>query len=97
MGDSGRLQNVPSKKHPDPPAVEMDSAIGKVGGKVLLTLQLDCSMMLACLRDTNSYDDIPAISRFASLFGKKCLDALNLTIIPPDDVILDPKLLKGKI
>ena len=192
------------QKHPDPPAVEMDSVIGKVGGKVLMTLQLDCGMMLACLRDTNnsqsvidyfdalerkvgldtfrkmfpliltdngaefsnpaaietspisgqlrtrvfycdpnapwqkgkvennhanlrrilpkgcsfdkllqddinlvlsylnsyirkSYDDIPAIARFSSLFGKNCLDALNLTIIPPDDVILDPKLLKGKI
>ena len=43
------------------------------------------------------YDNIPAISRFASLFGKDSLDALNLTIIPPDDVMLDPKLLKGKI
>ena len=39
----------------------------------------------------------PAIERFCALFGKDCLDALNLTIIPPDDVIMDPKLLKGKI
>ena len=182
----------------------MDSVIGSIGGKVLLTLQLDCGMMLACLRDTSNsqsvidyfdalerklgvdtfrkmfpfiltdngpefsnpaaietspvtgklrtrvffcapnaawqkgkiennrtnlrrilpsgcsfnkltqndinlvlshmnsyfmygYDDIPAIIRFSSLFGKDSPDALNLAIIPPDDVIMDPKLLKGKI
>ena len=182
----------------------MDSVIGSVGGKVLLTLQFECGMMLAWLRDTNnsqsvieyfdlleqklglsrfrrmfpiiltdngsefsnptaieispitgkrrtrvfycdpnaswqkgsiennhtnlrrilvkgcsftrltqqdidlvlshlnsyirkSYDDTPTIERFCALFGKDCLDALNLTVIPPDDIILDPKLLKGKI
>lgn len=192
------------REHPDLPPVQIDSVIGSIGGKVLLTIQLDCGMMLACLRDTNNsqsvidyfdalerkfgldtfrkmfpfiltdngpefsnpvaietspitrklrtrvfycdpnaawqkgkiennhtnlrrilpsgcsfnrltqadinlvlshmnsyiregYDNIPAISRFASLFGKDSLDALNLAIIPPDDVILDPKLLKGKI
>ena len=191
-------------ENPDLPIAQMDSVIGVVGGKVLLTLQLDCGMMLAWLRDTNnaqsvieffdllekklglnrfrrmfpiiltdngsefsnptaieispftgkrrtrvfycdpnaswqkgsiennhtnlrrilfkgcsfnrltqadinlvlshlnsyirkSYDDTPAIERFCALFGKDCLDALNLTIIPPDDVIMDPKLLKGKI
>ncbi len=192
------------EKYTDIPEVQMDSVIGSVGGKVLLTLQLECGMMLACLRDTNNsqsvieyfdklerklgmdtfrkmfpliltdngpefsnpaaietspvtgehrtkvfycdpnaawqkgkvennhtnlrrilpkgcsfnkltqndvnlvlshlnsyirkaYDDTPAISRFASLFGNDALDALNLEIIPPDDVVLDPKLLKGKI
>ena len=192
------------QEHPDLPVVEMDSVIGSIGGKVLLTLQLDCGMMLACLRDTNNsqsvieyfdalerklgvdtfrkmfpliltdngpefsnptaietspdtgelrtrvfycdpnaawqkgkvennhtnlrrilpkgcsfnrltqadvnlvlshlnsyirkcYDDIPAIVRFSSLFGKDSLDALNLAIIPPDDVMLNPKLLKGMI
>ena len=191
-------------EHPNLPTVQMDSVIGSVGGKVLLTLQFDCGMMLARLRDTNnaqsvieyfdlleqkfglnrfrrmfpiiltdngsefsnptaieispitgkrrtrifycdpnaawqkgsiennhtnlrrilvkgcsftrltqqdidlvlshlnsyirkSYDDTPAIERFCALFGKDCLDALNLTVIPPDDIILDPKLLKGKI
>lgn len=190
--------------HPNLPTVQMDSVIGSVGGKVLLTLQFECGMMLAWLRDTNnsqsvieyfdlleqklglsrfrrmfpiiltdngsefsnptaieispitgkrrtrifycdpnaawqkgsiennhtnlrrilvkgcsftrltqqdidlvlshlnsyirkSYDDTPAIERFCALFGKDCLDALNLTVIPPDDIILDPKLLKGKI
>ena len=191
-------------EHPNLPTVQMDSVIGSVGGKVLLTLQFECGMMLAWLRDTNnsqsvieyfdlleqklglsrfrrmfpiiltdngsefsnptaieispitgkrrtrifycdpnaawqkgsiennhtnlrrilvkgcsftrltqqdidlvlshlnsyirkSYDDTPAIERFCALFGKDCLDALNLTVIPPDDIILDPKLLKGKI
>ena len=191
-------------EHPNIPTVQMDSVIGSVGGKVLLTLQFECGMMLAWLRDTNnsqsvieyfdlleqklglsrfrrmfpiiltdngsefsnptaieispitgkrrtrifycdpnaawqkgsiennhtnlrrilvkgcsftrltqqdidlvlshlnsyirkSYDDTPAIERFCALFGKDCLDALNLTVIPPDDIILDPKLLKGKI
>ena len=191
-------------EHPNLPTVQMDSVIGSVGGKVLLTLQFECGMMLAWLRDTNnsqsvidyfdmqerkfgperfrrmfpiiltdngpefsnptaieispitgkrrtrifycdpnaswqkgsiennhtnlrrilvkgcsftrltqqdinlvlshlnsyirkSYDDTPAIERFCALFVKDCLDALNLTVIPPDDIILDPKLLKGKI
>ena len=191
-------------EHPNLPTVQMDSVIGSVGGKVLLTLQFECGMMLAWLRDTNksqsvidyfdmqerkfgperfrrmfpiiltdngpefsnptaieispitgkqrtrifycdpnaswqkgniennhtnlrrilvkgcsftrltqqdinlvlshlnsyirkSYDDTPAIDRFGALFGKDCLDILNLTVIPPDDIILDPKLLKGKI
>ena len=191
-------------EHPDLPVVQMDSVIGSIGGKVLLTLLLDCGMMLAYLRDTNnaqsvidyfdlterktgierfrkmfpiiltdngsefsdpvaietspftgelrtrvfycdpnaswqkgriennhtnlrrilikgcsfnrltqndinlvlshlnsyirkSYDDIPAISKFCALFGDDCLDICNLEIIPPDDVIMDPKLLKGKI
>lgn len=191
-------------EHPNLPNVQMDSVIGSVGGKVLLTLQFECGMMLAWLRDTNnsqsvieyfdlleqklglsrfrrmfpiiltdngsefsnptaieispitgkrrtrifycdpnaawqkgsiennhtnlrrilvkgcsftrltqqdidlvlshlnsyirkSYDDTPAIERFCALFGKDCLDVLNLTVIPPDDIILDPKLLKGKI
>ena len=191
-------------EHPNLPTVQMDSVIGSVGGKVLLTLQFECGMMLAWLRDTNnsqsvieyfdlleqklglsrfrrmfpiiltdngsefsnptaieispitgkrrtrifycdpnaawqkgsiennhtnlrrilvkgcsftrltqqdidlvlshlnsyirkSYDDTPAIERFCALFGKDCLDALNLTVFPPYDIILDPKLLKGKI
>ena len=191
-------------ENPDLPIAQMDSVIGVIGGKVLLTLLLPCGMMLAWLRDTNnaqsviefidflelklglerfrrmfpailtdngsefsdptaieispftgeqrtrvfycdpnaswqkgsiennhtnlrrillkgssfnrltqkdidlvlshlnsyirkSYDDTPAIERFCALYGKDCLDALNLTIIPPDDVIMDPKLLKGKI
>ena len=61
--------------------------------------QADINLVLSHLNSyiRKSYDDIPAIVRFSSLFGKDSLDALNLTIIPPDDVILDPKLLKGKI
>jgi len=191
-------------EHPELPTVQMDSVIGKVGGKVLLTLQFECGMMLACLRDTNNsqsvidyfdmlerkfglerfrimfpviltdngsefsnpsaiensslagvprtkvffcdpnaswqkgniennhtnlrriltkgcsfdklnqndvdivlshmnsyirakYENIPAIAKFSSIFGKDCLDILNLRIIPSNEVILEPKLLKGKI
>lgn len=190
--------------HPEFATVQMDSVIGKAGGKVLLTLQFECGMMLACLRDTNNsqsvidyfdmlerkfgldrfrsmfpviltdngsefsnpaaieicpvsgeprtkvffcdpnaswqkasiennhtnlrrilfkgasfdqlvqndvdiilshlnsylrekYDNMPAASRFCSIFGKDCMELLNLTLIPADKVILDPKLVKGKI
>lgn len=190
--------------HPELTTVQMDSVIGKVGGKVLLTLQFECGMMLACLRDTNNsqsvidyfdmlerkfglerfrsmfpviltdngsefsnpaaieispvsgeprtkvffcdpnaswqkgsiennhtnlrriltkgcsfdklnqtdvnlilshlnsyirekYDNVPAASRFCSIFGNDCLDILNLALIPADMVILDSKLVKGKI
>ena len=61
--------------------------------------QQDIDLVLSHLNSyiRKSYDDTPAIERFCALFGKDCLDALNLTVIPPDDIILDPKLLKGKI
>ncbi len=190
--------------NPEVAVVQMDSVIGKIGGKVLLTLQFELGLMLACLRDTNnsqsvidyfdmlektfglntfqsmfpviltdngsefsnpsaletspftgvrrtrvfycdpnaswqkgsiennhtnlrrilekknsfdlltqldidlvlshlnsyirkSYQDIPAITQFNSIFGGKILEQLNIHLIPPDNVILDPKLLKGKI
>lgn len=42
------------EEHPDFPVVEMDSVIGKVGGKVLLTMNFNnCALMLAYLRDAN--------------------------------------------
>ena len=196
--------NIFVAEHPDEPTVQIDSVIGRVGGKVLLTLQFESGMMLACLRDSNnsqsvidyfdmlerkfslerfkrmfpviltdngsefsnptaiemspftheprtrlfycdpnasyqkgeiennhtnlrrilpkgtsfdkltqadidlvlshlnsyirkSYDDIPAITKFNSIFGEDILEQLHITLISPDDVIMDPKLLKGKI
>ena len=61
--------------------------------------QQDINLVLSHLNSyiRKNYDNTPAIERFCALFGKDCLDALNLSIIPPDDIILDPKLLKGKI
>jgi hypothetical protein len=42
------------------------------------------------------YDDIPAITRFNNIFDENILEQLNINLIDPNDVILDPKLLKGK-
>jgi len=52
--------------NPDARVVEMDSVIGRVGGKVLLTLLFrDCGLMLAFLRDRN--DSQSVIDAFALL------------------------------
>jgi transposase, IS30 family len=53
---------------PDTPVVEMDSVIGRVGGKVLLTLLFrNSSLMLAFLRDRN--DSQSVLDLFARLWG----------------------------
>jgi len=56
---------------PDIRVVEMDSVIGRVGGKVLLTLMFrDCGLMLAFLRDRNdSQSVIDAFARLWTLAG----------------------------
>jgi len=52
---------------PDARVVEMDSVIGRIGGKVLLTLMFrDCGLMLAFLRDRN--DSQSVIDAFAQLW-----------------------------
>jgi IS30 family transposase len=52
---------------PDTRVVEMDSLIGRVGGKVLLTLLFrDCGLMLAVLRDRN--DSQSVIDAFTRLW-----------------------------
>ena len=52
---------------PDTRVVEMDSVIGRIGGKVLLTLLFrDCGLMLAFLRDRN--DSQSVIDVFATLW-----------------------------
>lgn len=43
------------EEHPDSSVVQMDSVIGRIGGKVLLTLHLtSCDFMIAFLRDANT-------------------------------------------
>lgn len=43
------------RNNPDTPVVEMDSVAGRIGGKVLLTLQFNsCGFMMAFLRDANN-------------------------------------------
>lgn len=45
--------------NPDCAVVEMDSVIGRIGGKVLLTLQFNsCGFMMAFLRDTNNSQSV---------------------------------------
>lgn len=52
---------------PDTRVVEMDSVIGRIGGKVLLTLMFkDCGLMLAFLRERN--DSQSVIDAFALLW-----------------------------
>lgn len=59
------------KEHPDSAIVEMDSVLGNVGGKVLLTLQFNnCGLMLAFLRDNNnSQSVIDIFNRLEQWFG----------------------------
>lgn len=47
------------KRYPDTPLVEMDSVMGGIGGKVLLTINFDtCAMMLAFIRDANTSQSV---------------------------------------
>lgn len=47
------------QQHPDVSAVEMDTVIGRVGGKVLLTfLFRSCDLMLAFIRDRNTSQSV---------------------------------------
>lgn len=59
------------KEHPDSAIVEMDSVLGNIGGKVLLTLQFNnCGLMLAFLRDSNnSQSVIDIFNRLEQRFG----------------------------
>lgn len=45
--------------HPDSPVVEMDSVLGGIGGKVLLTMHFNnCGLMLAFLRNANNSQSV---------------------------------------
>ena len=61
--------------------------------------QNDINLVLSHLNSymRKSYDDIPAITRFNNIFGKNILELLDINLIDPDDVILEPMLLGGKI
>jgi len=60
-------------KHPDAHPVQMDSLIGVVGGKVLLTVHFpDTGFMLAFLRDSNtSQSVIDIFDRIYALLGRQ--------------------------
>lgn len=47
------------EEHPDLPVVEMDSVLGGIGGKVLLTIHFNnCGLMLAFLREANNSQSV---------------------------------------
>ena len=51
-------------EHPHLPVVQMDSVIGKVGGKVLLTLFLtNCDLLLAFIRERNTAQSVIDVFR----------------------------------
>jgi IS30 family transposase len=60
--------------NPDTPVIQLDSVIGKKGGKVLLTVHfVNCEMMLAFLRDSNDAKSVEDV--FDSLYqslGHEC-------------------------
>ena len=59
------------KEHPDTPIVEMDSVVGKKGGKVLLTIHfVNCSFMLAFIREHNDAQSVIDIfNQLQSILG----------------------------
>ncbi|NFU79200.1 IS30 family transposase [Clostridium sporogenes] len=65
------------KKNPDTAVVQMDSVIGNKGGKCLLTIHfVDCSLMLAFLRDANTSKSVTDI--FNQLDKKLGKDAFSI-------------------
>jgi IS30 family transposase len=65
------------------PVAEMDSVIGRVGGKVLLTLIFkSCDLMLAFIRDRNtSRSVIDIFNRLYGTLGAKCFISLLPVIL----------------
>jgi IS30 family transposase len=63
--------------------VEPDSVVGRVGGKVLLTLMFkSCDLMLAFIRDRNtSQSVIDIFNRLYGTLGEKCFRALFPVIL----------------
>ncbi len=59
-------------ENPNIAEVQMDSVIGIIGGKVLLTLQFECGVMLANIRDSNNSQSV--IDYFDMLEEKFGLD-----------------------
>lgn len=71
------------EEHPDLPVVEMDSVIGKVGGKVLLTMNFNnCALMLAFLRNSNnSQSVIDVFNMLEKRLGSEVFQALFPVIL----------------
>lgn len=65
------------------PVLEMDSVIGRVGGKVLLTMMFkSCDLMLAFIRDRNtSQSVIDVFNSIYELLGADCFKALFPVIL----------------
>lgn len=62
IGRNYEAFNVFIDKNPDTAVVQMDSVIGTKGGKCLLTIHfVDCSLMLAFLRDANTSKSVTDI------------------------------------
>jgi len=64
-------------------SVEMDSVIGRVGGKTLLTLHFkSCDLMLAFIRERNtSQSVIDCFNKMHRIFGAKCFGMLFPVIL----------------
>ena len=87
-------------QHPEDAVVQIDSVIGSVGGKVLLTIHLTvCDFMIAFLRDANTAASVISCfdllrqrlgSRFSSMFSIILTDNgsefSNPTAIERDDI-----------
>ena len=62
---------------------------------ILRKYHLDIHFLSSYIK--KQYDDVPAILRFESIYGKKFLAAMGISLIDPKHVTTDPILLKGKI
>jgi len=71
------------EKNPDTPVIQMDSVIGSKGGKCLLTIHfVECSLMLAFLRDANTSKSVTDIfNQLEQLLGENLFEALFLVIL----------------
>ena len=61
---------------------------------ILRKYHLDISSLSSYIK--KQYDDVPAIRRFESIYGKNFLAAIGISLIAPKLVTMDPILLKGK-
>jgi hypothetical protein len=71
------------EKNPDTAVVQMDSVIGSVGGKCLLTIHfVESALMLAYLRDANTSQSVIDIyDRLDKNLGAKLFDRLFPVIV----------------
>jgi IS30 family transposase len=70
-------------ENPDTPVIQLDSVIGKRGGKVLLTVHfVNCEMMLAFLRDSNDAKSVENVfdSLYESLGHDRFCDIFRLCL-----------------